>query len=413
MAIIKGNVPDVSDVSMQETLDEKEFENAPGWAKFINQKLSKVIDDTRNKVNDCVQEAHHAVNTAQEARDLAIEARDGTDELEERVAKLEAENKYLRKMINDQENRSRRNNLKIDGLPEAPNETPGNLYETVQKFFKDTLRLPESEAMRLDRVHRIGQMQHHRSKPRTVILRFNWFEDRQKVWNKRRDLRDTGIWLREDFSKETEETRAKLYPYVQAARAKNMKSTLSVDALIVDGKRYTTETVNQLELVINPSNRATRSNDKMVIFYGKASPLSNFHPAPITVDGILYNCTEQYFQHTKCKVYGDDKAASKVMESIDPAEQKKIGDRLQGDKRDTWLETAHEVMLKANMAKFSQHQALGDYLKSTNPKTLAEANPHDKFWGTGVHIGRRDAFTGWNGHNYMGGTLMHVRQNLM
>ena len=101
------------------------------------------------------------------------------------------------------------------------------------------------------------------------------------------------------------------------------------------------------------------------------------------------------------------------MVSTDPAEQKKIGDHAQGGNKDIWQGKVHAVMLNANMAKFSQHQALGDYLKSTEPKTLAEANPHDKFWGTGVHIGRRDAFTGWTGHNYMGGTLMQVRQDLL
>ena len=91
---------------------EKEFENAPPWAKLLNQKLSIFITDTVEKVNTCVATTKEAVETAKETRDLASEARDGIDELAEKIAKLELENKFLRKKMNEQENRSHRSNLK-------------------------------------------------------------------------------------------------------------------------------------------------------------------------------------------------------------------------------------------------------------------------------------------------------------
>lgn len=34
-------------------------------------------------------------------------------------------------------------------------------------------------------------------------------------------------------------------------------------------------------------------------FYGKDSPFSNFHPAKFVLDGVLYNCSEQYMMYQK------------------------------------------------------------------------------------------------------------------
>ena len=73
-------------------------------------------------------------------------------------------------------------------------------------------------------------------------------------------------------------------------------------------------------------------------------------------------------------------SAAKVLEVEDPVQQKRLGDRVKGLDEDKWQGVVHEDMFKANMAKFTQHSELGDFLKSTRPKTLVEANPHDLFW---------------------------------
>lgn len=39
--------------------------------------------------------------------------------------------------------------------------------------------------------------------------------------------------------------------------------------------------------------------EKYEFFFGIDSPFSNFHPAKFTVDGVEYNCTEQYMMHQK------------------------------------------------------------------------------------------------------------------
>ena len=167
-----------------------------------------------------------------------------------------------------------------------------------------------------------------------------------------------------------------------------------VDAIVMDGRRYSFEQVKSLPIETKPESLAMRSNDQTLLFYGCASPLSNFFPAKIDLAEKSFKCMEQFFQYSKCVFAGDMSSAAKVLEVEDPVQQKRLGDRVKGLDEDKWQGIVHEVMFKANMAKFTQYSELGDFLKSTRPKTLAEANPHDLFWGTGVHIHRRDAFEG-------------------
>ncbi len=209
---------------------------------------------------------------------------------------------------------------------------------------------------------------------------------------------------------------------MKAARKADMKAILSADTLLVDGKRYTMDTVGNLKLPqssTNPQESKTsglRSNGDTILFYGKSSVLSNFHNAPMNVDGKEFNCAEQYYQYHRCVTVGDTTAADKVLSSDDPVVQKRCGDRAKCDREDltdAWESLKHEVMFKANLEKFKQNPTLNDYLQGTEPKRLAEANPHDTYWGTGVHISRLEAFDEWPGQNHMGTTLMSVRQHLL
>ena len=41
------------------------------------------------------------------------------------------------------------------------------------------------------------------------------------------------------------------------------------------------------------------SDEKFTFFFGAKSPFSQWHPAVFTVDGVEYNCAEQYMMHQK------------------------------------------------------------------------------------------------------------------
>ena len=48
------------------------------------------------------------------------------------------------------------------------------------------------------------------------------------------------------------------------------------------------------------SVQATKAaKERFTFFFGNASPFSQWHPAPLTVDGKEYSCAEQYMMYQK------------------------------------------------------------------------------------------------------------------
>ncbi|KAK3868767.1 hypothetical protein Pcinc_025805 [Petrolisthes cinctipes] len=83
--------------------------------------------------------------------------------------KSEVEDKFiqLQSHIDYQEDYSRRNNLRFDGLDETPNETWEETQMKIQHLMRDKL---EMGVLQLERVHRVGP-KYTSTRPRTVDAR--------------------------------------------------------------------------------------------------------------------------------------------------------------------------------------------------------------------------------------------------
>lgn len=83
--------------------------------------------------------------------------------------------------IEDQENRERRKNLRIRGLPE-PTQAE-NLIEIMNKIFNPILGKEESNIIKIERVHKIRRPQGlSMEKPRDIIVRFKNWEEKNQIW---------------------------------------------------------------------------------------------------------------------------------------------------------------------------------------------------------------------------------------
>ena len=49
-------------------------------------------------------------------------------------------------------------------------------------------------------------------------------------------------------------------------------------------------------------SKAADSKEKFTFFYRIASPFSQFHPATFTVDGVEFNCAEQFMMYNKAGI---------------------------------------------------------------------------------------------------------------
>ena len=102
------------------------------------------------------------------------------------------------------EDRSRRNNLRIDGVEETPNETWDICERKVQDIVKNKLGI--TAEIEFDRCHRTGKFKKNQAKPRTIVYRLLIFKDKEKILQNSKKLKNTGTFTYEDFCKETMET---------------------------------------------------------------------------------------------------------------------------------------------------------------------------------------------------------------
>ncbi len=154
-----------------------------------------------------------------------------------------------------------------------------------------------------------------------------------------------------------------------------------------------------------------------VFFHKPEEPygyLSNWYPASFELDGMRFNCSEQYIMYKKCLAFGDLKSAKAVMETTDPAEQQAIGRKASGYVEKAWAGMRQLVCLRALKAKFRQNSELQEELLATGDAFLVECAVSDKAWACGISLyddSHHDPMY-WSGSNLLGFALMEVRDML-
>lgn len=144
------------------------------------------------------------------------------------------------------------------------------------------------------------------------------------------------------------------------------------------------------------------------------SCFSQWYEAPFEYDGNRYLTAEHFMMAEKARLFNDDASALKVISAGSAAEAKKIGRQVKGFDEAIWLQHRFDIVVKANLLKFSQNKECQDYLFSTGECVLVEASPVDSIWGVGLAADdpRIENPESWQGLNLLGFALMEVREQL-
>lgn len=152
-----------------------------------------------------------------------------------------------------------------------------------------------------------------------------------------------------------------------------------------------------------------KTTDRFVLFWN--GPFSQWYPSKFAIDGIEYNCCEQYMMAKKALMFGDAESHKMIMSTDSPKDQKAFGRRVKGFDKSRWEEECRDIVFDANYAKFTQNGNLLEELMKTGDKEIVEASPVDKIWGIGLHETDPDALdkSKWQGTNWLGEAIMQVR----
>ena len=125
-----------------------------------------------------------------------------------------------------------------------------------------------------------------------------------------------GVFIDHEFNLETEKCRRTLHPILCAAKQKSeyqYKSRLERAKLVIDGKRYGVNDLDQLPDSFHPFEVSTKSNEETLGFFGELCLFSKFYPVNFTYNGATYHSSEQVIQHQKVLYCNDYEAANKIM----------------------------------------------------------------------------------------------------
>jgi ribA/ribD-fused uncharacterized protein len=152
--------------------------------------------------------------------------------------------------------------------------------------------------------------------------------------------------------------------------------------------------------------------NNMVLFWG--GTYSQWCPSKFTIDGIEYNCCEQYMMARKAKLFGDNDVYREIMKSKNPSYQKQMGRSVKRFDKNEWESICRQIVYDANYAKFTQNPAMKEELMATGDMEIVEASPYDKIWGIGLHETDPRAWdkSTWQGTNWLGEAIMQVRKKL-
>ena len=311
----------------------------------------------------------------------------------------------------------REKNLVFEGIVETYGEDSQMLYGKLVNVLNHIMAFNGNAGrMLISKVHRVGP--YIKGQVRPVVCHFVQHGDIQFIMKNRSQL-PNNIFVHDNFPPEIDNRRRILRPIFNKAKKMDKykgKCRLVQDKLIIEGKSFTVEPINnlnQLPKTLHPRSVAEKQTDDVIVFFSKGSPFSNFHFSPFVKDNVKYCCNEQFIQAKKAQLFNDDLSQSKIMKSMDPYLIKKLGKGVKDFIQQRWEREAKQIALDGCLAKFTQNKDLLDALLETDRKTIGEAS-RDSLWGIGMSLDDPKVLdsSAWSGENLLGNILTYVREQL-
>ena len=218
------------------------FKNHEENIKTIIAANTKIMIDRIDKltvtINDLQQSLEFTENVLKE-KIIDVEQKFSSKQrqMEEQV-RFTQEN-YVPKKVHDQarnklidlEDRSRWENLRIDGIPESIRETWEDCERKVKDIIKNKLGI---DNIIIERAHRIATRDktQERQNPKTIIFKLSSYKDKIKILKNVKKLKNTGIYINEDFCRETMEKRKELWKEVKRLREEGKYAVIQYNKVV-------------------------------------------------------------------------------------------------------------------------------------------------------------------------------------
>ncbi|XP_065645415.1 uncharacterized protein LOC136075900 [Hydra vulgaris] len=176
----------------------------------------KNITKTNDIANDLNATRQKFETVKQNTKKINIEVKDKSEILK------------IRNKLRVLEDRSRRNNLRIEGIKESENESWLESECKLHKLFKECLDIKN---IKIERAHQSGPR--YIKKHRPIVLKLLNYKDKTEILKKSCKLKEKNIFINEDFSAETTEIRKGLRERMKKLRESGKFAIISYDKLVI------------------------------------------------------------------------------------------------------------------------------------------------------------------------------------
>ena len=211
-------------------------------AKLIHQRLDKLVNDIidineklKENVKD-VDELKQGLQMYQDTNDNKLVETVNSIEQQEieciaQVEDIQLVYNELKEKIRNLEDRSRGDNIRVDGIPEYEEES----WDDTEELLKDALREKlDRNKIQIERVHRVAAQEAGRN--RTIVAKFSSYKGKQRVLNQTRCQKREDIYIYEDFSKATVAIRKENSEKTKALRQQGKYAILVYDKIYLPDK---------------------------------------------------------------------------------------------------------------------------------------------------------------------------------
>ncbi|XP_068749314.1 uncharacterized protein [Montipora capricornis] len=166
-----------------------------------------------------------------------------------RLNNLEEENKKRLRVEHDElcrqhiklESHSRRDTINFFGVKEKSHESNADTEEELRNFLRSKLKIPSSDEVQInfERVHRMNTRVSDSKKQRPIIAKVSQYQDKNFIKSFIKNLpKSSKYGISDDYPKEIDEIRKKLYSVLKAAKKEKKSAYFNVDKLIIDDQIY-------------------------------------------------------------------------------------------------------------------------------------------------------------------------------
>ncbi|KAE8296855.1 hypothetical protein D5F01_LYC05624 [Larimichthys crocea] len=171
--------------------------------EFKNHVKKVLKDDLAEFKGEVMRELQSQNANIAEAQTRIADMETACLEMKETLLAVVKENTEMRGKIVDLESRSRRNNIRIYGVPEE--KEGGSVIEFVNELFKRHLALPEGLELRVQRAHRaLIPKPAAASSPRSIIVNFLEFHVKElvlrKAWQQKIEINGKRLYFDNDWT---------------------------------------------------------------------------------------------------------------------------------------------------------------------------------------------------------------------